>query len=63
MNATIQQLAIAPNPRTYGGDAGRATKIVIDGVPWSSPMPQNAGEAETFNRDAEIIVAKINGCR
>lgn len=66
MNATIERTACSSLSRTvsascpYVGDQ-RAAVVVIDGVRFRSPVPANAGEAESFNRAARELVAKLNG--
>lgn len=62
MNAQIEQTAVAS--LSVSGDwfhgEQRPAVVVVDGVRFSSPVPANAGEAETFNRAARSIVAKLN---
>jgi hypothetical protein len=66
MNASIEQTAVCSLSRTrcvsqpYTGSQ-RAAVVVVDGVRFHSPTPVNAGEAESFNRAARSIVARING--
>lgn len=58
MNATIQQRAV-PNFRNYVGERARPCIIAIDGTAWESPLPENSGEAQSFNEDAERIVEAV----
>ena len=46
---------------TAQGECGtqRAAVITIDGVRFSSPVPENAGEAETFNQTARAIMETL----
>lgn len=33
--------------------------LQIDGVKWESPLPENSGEAQSFNEDGERIVERV----
>ena len=61
MNANILQTAKAPLLESFSKPVrkGRGAVIIIDGVQWTSEVPENTGEAQTHNEDAERIVERL----
>jgi hypothetical protein len=59
MNAVIAREACPAleDTRTRNYSAPAPCVILLDGVRWTSPTPENSGEAIGFTRQAEEIVA------
>lgn len=64
MNAAMIQRAVPRQARGIVGYYGAYPTALpailqIDGVKWESPLPENSGEAQSFNEDAERICERV----
>lgn len=51
-------------PSLYSsGEPAKPAVLLVDGVRWTSQLPENAGDAESINRDAEEVSYAINTAR